>query len=59
MVNIFQDNTKSVPKSSANVVRVTMTESEIAGRKDHMPKADTSEANIVHVANSGGKSGGQ
>ena len=59
MVNIFQDNTKSVPKSSPNIVRVAMTESEIAGRKDHLPKADPSEAIISHVANNGGKSAGQ
>ena len=59
MVNIFQDNTKSVPKSSPNIVRVTMTQSEIAGRKDHMPKADSSDAEISHVANRGGSSGGE
>lgn len=59
MVNIFQDKTKSVPKSSSNIVRVTMTESEIAGRKDHMPKADSSLANVEHVPNRGGASGGQ
>lgn len=57
MVNIFQDNTKSIPKKSANIVRVSMTESEIAGRKDHMPKADESEANIVHVPNATGGKG--
>lgn len=58
MVNIFQDPTKSVPKTSANIVRVSMTESEIAGRKDHMPKADTSYANVEHVPNRGGPSAG-
>lgn len=52
-MNIFQDQTRSLPKKSENIVRVSMTENEIAGRKDHMPKADTSEASIVHVANSG------
>ena len=59
MVNIFQDSTKSIPKKSENIVRVAMDQADIAGRKDHLPKADTSEATIVHVANSGGKSGGQ
>lgn len=57
MVNIFQDSTKSVPKSSANIVRVSMTEDEISGRKDHMPKADSSEANVEHVPNRGGTKG--
>lgn len=59
MVNIFQDSTKSIPKKSNNIVRVPMDELEIGGRKDHLPKADPSEAVISHVANSGGKSGGQ
>lgn len=59
MVNIFQDSTKSIPKKSENIVRVPMDELEIGGRKDHLPKADTNSATILHVANSGGKSGGQ
>jgi hypothetical protein len=59
MVNIFQDGTKSIPKKSENIVRVPMDELEIGGRKDHLPAADKSEATLVHVANSGGKSGGQ
>jgi len=57
-INIFQDNTKSIPKSSPNIVRVSMTENEIAGRKDHMPKAESSKADIMHVSNSGGEGGG-
>ena len=57
-INIFQDKTKSVPKSSANIVRVSMTEDEIVARKESMPKADISKADIVHVANQGGEGGG-
>jgi hypothetical protein len=53
MVDIFQNSTKSVPKSSANIVRVPMTQNDIAGRKDHLPKADESEASVVHVPNQG------
>jgi hypothetical protein len=56
-INIFQDKTKSVPKSSTNIVRVSMTEDEIVARKESMPKADTSAANIAHVANRGGGAG--
>lgn len=56
-LNIFQDSTKSVPKSSSNIVRVLMTEDEIIARKDHMPKAETSEASIEHVPNRGGAKG--
>lgn len=59
MVNIFQDSTKSIPKKSQNIVRVPMDQDDLVGRKDHLPAADKSEATIVHVANSGGKSGGQ
>lgn len=58
-MTIFQNNTKSVPKKSANIVRVSMTENEIAGRKDHMPKADTSEASVEHVPNRGGSAVGE
>lgn len=58
MVNLFQDGTKSVPKSSQNIVRVPMTQDELTGRKDHMPAADPSEATIAHVPNRGGKSSG-
>lgn len=58
-INIFQDKTKSIPKSSANIVRVSMTEDEIVARKESMPKADSSNASIVHVANQGSNSGGQ
>lgn len=58
-MNIFKDSTTSIPKKSQNIVRVPMDQDEMTGRKDHLPKADTSEASISHVANSGGKSGGQ
>lgn len=57
MVNLFENSTKSLPKKSENIVRVPMDELEIGGRKEHMPKADTNSATIVHVANQGGKNG--
>lgn len=57
MVDIFQNSTKSVPKKSENIVRVSMTESEIAGRKDHMPKADENVGSIEHVPNATGMKG--
>ncbi len=59
MTNIFVDSTKSIPKKSENIVRVAMDQDEMTGRKDHLPKADSSAATIEHVANQGGKSGGQ
>lgn len=55
-MNIFENSTKSLPKKSDNIVRVPMDELEIGGRKDHLPKADSNPATIVHVANQGGKS---
>jgi len=57
-MNIFQDKTRSVPKSSTNIVRVSMTEDEIVARKENMPKAETSRADIAHVPNRGGEGGG-
>lgn len=53
MVNIFQNNTKTLPKKSANIVRVSMDELEIGGRKGHLPKADENDATIAHVPNQG------
>ena len=58
-MDIFQDKTRSIPKGSENIVRVTMTEDELVARKSSMPKADTSRASIEHVPNRGGNSGGQ
>lgn len=58
-INIFQDKTKSIPKSSSNIVRVMMTEDEIVARKESMPKYDSSKADIVHVPSKGSDGGGQ
>lgn len=58
-MNIFQDKTRSIPKGSENIVRVTMTQDELVARKDSMPKAEQSRASIEHVPNRGGNSGGQ
>ena len=55
MVNIFQDPTKTLPKKDAQIVRISMEEDEIGGRKDHMPKASASVNSIKHVPNAGSK----
>lgn len=56
MVSIFQDPTKSLPKKDSQIVRVDFEESEIAGRKDHMPSSDkSSDMAISHVPNAGSK----
>lgn len=53
-VNIFQNPTKSLPKKDSQIVRVSMEESEIGGRRDHMPAKDMSpQMSISHVPNAG------
>jgi hypothetical protein len=52
--NIFVDNTKSLPKSDAQIVRISMKENEIAGRKDHVPTPSMGrDMAIQHVPNAG------
>lgn len=56
MVNIWQNDTRSLPTKKADdqIVRVPMDQSEIAGRKSHLPNASISpEMSIVHVPNRG------
>lgn len=54
--NIFQDSSKSIPKSDAQIVRVGMEQQDIGGRKSALPAADKSTAmNISHVPNAGTK----
>ena len=50
-VNIFQNGAKSVPmKADDQIVRVSMDQIDIGGRKDHLPAADKSGAlNISHL----------
>lgn len=56
MANIFQDNTKSIPKSDAQIVRVDMEQQDIGGRKSNLPSAGKSgDMSISHVPNSGSK----
>ena len=54
MTNIFQNDTKSVPKSDAQIVRVNMESSDIGGRKSSLPSKGKSEnMSISHVGQSG------
>ena len=53
-VNIFQNSAKMVPKSDNQIVRVSMEQDEIQGRKSHLPGMDKSDAlTISHVPNAG------
>jgi hypothetical protein len=58
-MNIFQDPTKSVPKSDNMIVRVDMEQLDIGGRKSHLPAGQkSSDMSITHVASSGPVSSG-
>ena len=53
-MNIFQNPTKTVPKSDSQIVRVSMKQNEIAGRTDHLPNQVKSDRlGIQHVGKSG------
>lgn len=55
-MNIFQDPTKSVPKSDEQIVRVDMEQMDIGGRKSHLPgQGKSSDMSISHVPNAGSK----
>ncbi len=56
MASIFQDPTKTLPRRDPQIVRVPMTDMDIAARKDHMPAADKSgDMSISHTPNAGSK----
>ncbi len=55
-MNIFQDPTKSVPKSDEQIVRVDMEQLDIGGRKSHLPgQSKSADMSIDHVPNAGSK----
>ena len=55
MPNIFQDPSKTLPqKADDQIVRVSMEELEIAGRKSHLPSMMKSDKmSVSHVPNAG------
>ena len=51
-LNIFQNNAKSIPESDEQIIRVDLTQSDIGGRKSHMPAQEKSGAlGLSHVPN--------
>lgn len=55
-MSIFQDNTRSLPKKDSQIVRVNFEQSDIGGRKDHMPSEKQSGVmGIKHIPNAGTK----
>lgn len=54
--NIFQNDTKRVPKSDSQIVRVDMEQLDIGGRKSHLPNQSKSEEmSVRHVPNASTK----
>lgn len=48
--NIYENSTKSLPKQDSQIIRVSMEQNEIAGRKDHLPAQNKSSIlPIKHV----------
>jgi len=53
-VNIFQNQAKSIPTSDDQIVRVSMEQIDIGGRKDHIPAGMKSDKlPISHTPNAG------
>ena len=53
--NIFQNSTKTLPKSDDQIVRVDMEQIDIGGRKSHLPSQSKSgDLTLSHVPNAGG-----
>lgn len=51
-VNIFENTSKTLPKSDPQIVRIDFTESQIAGRKSHIPTpSQAGDMAISHVPN--------
>jgi hypothetical protein len=53
-VNIFQNAAKTIPTSDEQIVRVSMEEIEIQGRKSHLPaQMKSGSLGLNHVPNAG------
>lgn len=53
-VNIFQNSSKTIPKSDPQIERVDMEQIDIGGRKSHLPAKNKSEVlGLKHVPNAG------
>jgi hypothetical protein len=57
-MSIFQNTTKTLPRSDAQIVRVDMESDDIQGRKAHLPKQMKSDAlTISHTPNNSNSPG--
>ncbi len=50
--NIFSNGAKSIPTSDSQIVRVSMEEMEIGGRKSHLPGQQKSDKMTIEHAGS-------
>lgn len=58
-VNIFQNNSKSVPESDEQIVRIDFKKLDIGGRASGMPSAmKADKMSLTHVPNAGSMPGG-
>lgn len=58
-VNPFVNNSKALPKSDSQIIRVPMDELEIGGRKSHLPsKSKDGKMAVSHVGGSTGMGSG-
>lgn len=54
MVNVFNNPTKNLPKKDPQIVRVDFEQSEITGRKDHLPtEKKSTDMSVRHVESQG------
>jgi hypothetical protein len=52
--SIFRNNTRSIPESDAQIVRVDMDQLDIGGRKSSLPAAaKSSDMTVRHVSSNG------
>lgn len=56
MVDIFQDKTKSLPKSDSQIVRVPLEKMDLMDSTQPPPKV-SADMGIVHVPNAGSNNG--
>lgn len=57
MVDVFRNGTRKVPRNTdPQIVRVSMEQLDIGGRKSHLPNAEKSDKmSITHVPSTNGK----
>ncbi len=56
-MNIFQDSTTKLPKSDNQIRKIDFSQSEVGGRKDHVPTPIPSGGltSIKHVPDAGSR----